>query len=747
MACLFLGVAVQAELQLFESWEGKTTVDNQPATGVLGGWVDTDSDGSGNLSITTGDGINLTTFVNLESNSGGDERGVAVSGVNNPIDDGEVGVLFFRFRLVEAARRCYTWFGVTPRNMTSSSSDAIGEGNENNAFWVMSAGFLCYRDATSGAISIRTIAADGVGTEITTLNAGTTWYDCWFDVDNGADTFDLYIEPSKNPGGLPPDRPTSDPLLDDAPFHYTPDLGGLYGVLMHTPDDDGTDPRPWSDRSLRSYMDDIYWDGSQGLVSLTANKPDPANDATNVAIEKVLSWMAPDSPAIGIIQGYDVYIDPNMTKIANRDPSTLKSAAQAGTSYDPISNLAFDKTYYWCVDTTVLFTPEIDPNQIPVVEAGKVWNFRTETPAPKIIQSPASALVDSGQPASFTVLADSPSPPETYQWYSSTDQANNTSADDIQIDGATSTTFTIPGVAIADEKYYYCTVSNIYNSVNYKVSSDAAALGIKRNVAYWTLDGLVGGQYPDSSGEGHHADPNGTPVFVAGVNPALTNNSVQIDASSGWANAGTWNPSQYSGQLTISLWVKWGGQPTAPVYQGLIGKRNVYASNMMWQLEIGNNAASILTFKSNINGVTSPILPVGEWEQVVVTYDGTTATIYRNGTYANSGPVTLNDGVAANLMIGAVGHDPTPIPPVTTSVMNGLLDDIKIYNYALDPVTIAYSFTDIDPLGRTACANPNDPVLVKYDLDGNCEVGLSDLADLANHWLTGQLVPDVVDRP
>ncbi|MBN2513049.1 MAG: immunoglobulin domain-containing protein, partial [Sedimentisphaerales bacterium] len=497
-----MSIAVQADLQLFESWEGKTTVDNQPTTGVLGGWVDTDSDGTGNVTITVGDGVNLTTFVNLESNSGGDERGVAVSGVNDPIDDGEVGVLFFRFRLLEAGRRCYTWFGVTPRNMTSASSDAIGEGNENNAFWVMSAGFLCYRDATSGAISIRTIAADGVGTEITTLNAGTTWYDCWFDVDNGADTFDLYIEPSKNPGGLPPDGPTSDPLLDDAPFHYTPNLGGLYGVLMHTPDDDGSDPRPWSDRSLRSYMDDIYWDGSQGLVSLTANKPDPANNATNVEIEKVLSWMPPDSPAISIIQGYDVYMDPNQTKVINRDPSVLKSAAQPGTSYDPIPNLAFDQTYYWCVDTTVLLTPEADPNQTPVVEAGSVWSFTTRTPAPEIVEHPVNVLITAGQSATFGVLVSSPHAPETYQWYSSSDPANNTPADDVQIGGAVTNVYEIPLPTTADEKYYYCKVSNVYNGKTSTVYSNTAALGIKRKVAQWTLDNLVGGQYEDSSGEG-----------------------------------------------------------------------------------------------------------------------------------------------------------------------------------------------------------------------------------------------------
>ena len=208
-------------------------------------------------------------------------------------------------------------------------------------------------------------------------------------------------------------------------------------------------------------------------------------------------------------------------------------------------------------------------------------------------------------------------------------------------------------------------------------------------------------------------------------------------------SGGAWDPSQYSGQLTISAWVKWNGQPATPAYQGLLGKRTVFATNMMWQLEIANNAASLLTFKSNINGITGPILPVGEWAQVVITYDGTTATMYRNGTYSVSGPVTLNNGSDANLMIGAVGLDPAQTGP--TSPFNGTMDDVRIYNYALDPVTVAYSFTDIT--GGTACANPRNPKLVTYDLDGDCKIGLGDMVDWASHWLGGQLVPDVVSRP
>ena len=52
------------------------------------------------------------------------------------------------------------------------------------------------------------------------------------------------------------------------------------------------------------------------------------------------------------------------------------------------------------------------------------------------------------------------------------------------------------------------------------------------------LDALVDGKYPDSSGEGHNAQPGGTPVFVDGVNPTLTNNGVVVDLTNGWAQAG-----------------------------------------------------------------------------------------------------------------------------------------------------------------------------------------------------------------
>lgn len=762
MAVLLLSAAVHADLQLFDDFNGKTAVDNTACTGVLGGWVDTDSDGSGNITLTTGDGtLNLTTFINLESNSGGDERGVAVFGVSDPIDDGEQGVVFFRFRLLSAGRTCYHWFGVHPHNFTTAAGDAIGTGNENDVLNVMSAGFLCYRATTSGPISIRTVVAgdnNHGGTEVTTIEAGL-WYDCWFDVDNGADTFDLYIQPSPagTAGGLPPDGPTTDPLLDDAPFHSTPPNGGLYGIICHQPDDDGSDPRPWADRSLRCYLDDIYWDGSQGMVSLGASKPDPANGADHVAIAADLSWQAPTSPDVFELLGYTVYMDPNVVMVTSRHPDALKSADQIGTTYTPASSLEFVKTYYWAVDTTITLNSDPNDPKIPVEVPGKVWSFTTTDPGPQITSDPADALVDAGQTASFTAGVSSPYYAASYKWFKTPDRVNNTPLDDDEIAGATALTLDIVTAAVADEGYYYCQASNVFpgNGQTYIAKTAPAALAIKRKVAHWTLDtaDYVGGQYLDSSGEGHHADPNAPVEPVAGQNPdgainpeGISYQGMTINPDGGWAKAGTWDPSQYSNQVTVSLWVMWNGQPVAPRYQGLMGKRSVFATDMRWQLEIGNNAASLLTFKSNQGaGASSPILPVGEWEQVVCTCDGTTGRVYRNGTFAASAPVTLTAGPTANLVIGACGLDPAT-PNAPTSILDGVLDDIQVYNYPLDALTIASVFAHTDGLGRKACLDPQDPILVAYDVDDDCEVGLGDLIDVAVNWLGGQLVPDVVEE-
>lgn len=717
---ILLTGAVRGELLPVEDFNDKAeaiTIDGKVPNGVLGGSWDTEGENSGNITTRASDG-SMTLRVTSHS-SGTLYRGGGISNLSNPIDETETGVLFFRFKAASGTSPLKDYFGM--HTMTSSSflvSSSCRASSINAGFGV---------SCESGSTTFDVITTD----DATTLMTGLTrdqWYNVWIVANNVTDTFDLYINAVSAPGGAVELPLVSDLAGEDIPFGAAT-TAGLAGAMFVKP------VQSPAIVSQNVHIDDLYWDGDAGLtlVSKAARNPVPANDEIQVPLDQILSWDAPDDPNVAEVLGYDVYLDPNELNVTAGLASVQRSSNQTARSYDPAGLLSFDQQLFWRVDARVRLD---DPNQTLMAVPSKVWTFTCETSLPVITQQPADTVVAGGGTVMFVVTADSYFKP-AYQWYKSIDGAANTPADDTLIAGATATTLTLWNVSEADEGFYFCRVSN--PSVAY---SDVAALGIKRELAHWTLDELTGGQYADSSGNGHHADPNGSAAFIDGANPTATGNAAVIDMTNGWADAGTWNPSEYTGQLTLSLWVKWAGQWETPNYQGLIGKRNTYTDDgMMWQLEIGNGSPYNLTFKRHATGTqavaTTGPLAVGEWEQVVVTYDGSTAVVYRNGQSAASAEMPLSDGTAATLMIGAVGLDLTTGSAI--SPMNGLLDDIRIYNYALDPVTIAYSYTDIK--GGTICTDPANPVLQTFDHNDNCRIDVGDLVEMADHWLYNQLVP------
>lgn len=718
--CIFLvllaGATVQADLQLVENFTGRTeavTIDSLAGNGVLGGTWDTEGEASGNITTRMSDG-SMTLRVTSHS-SGTLIRGAGIAGLSNTIDDTETGVLFFRFKAASGTRPLQEYLGMHTYTASSFLTGTTCRVSSVNA------GFGLSCAASSETFDI--VTTDNA----TVLMAGLArnqWYNAWIVADNATDTFDLYVNAAAAPGGDAELPLESDKIGASLPFGTattSPLAGAIYAKALLTP----------AAQTGDVFLDDLYWDGDEGLVLTTkkARNPVPAHRATEVALDQVLSWEAPNDPNVVQIFGYDVYADANQADVTHGAAAVRISADQTDTFIVPTGILQLDTQYYWRVDAKVKLN---DPNQTELTAPGTVWTFTCKSSIPIITQQPVRAVVAAGVPAAFTVVADSVTP-LSYQWYKSSDAANDTPADDVLMSGATGATLTLTSVSAADEGFYYCRVKNAT-----AVYSNAAGLGVKRPMAHWTLDGLVNGQYEDSSGQGHHADPNGTPVFEPRVLPATTVNGAAIDASNGWAAAGTWDPSQYSGELTVAVWAKWAGQPATPVYQGLIGKRNTWlVSDMMWQLEIANSATGILAFKNTSYAVNTPVLPIGEWEQVIVSFNGTAATVYRNGVAAASGTFAFNTGTGAALMLGAVGQDPSLTVP--TAPFHGVLDDIRIYNYAMDAVAAAYLYADTS--GESVCMSPNNAVLSAYDFDKNCKVDIGDLVDLASHWLYDQLVP------
>jgi hypothetical protein len=190
-------------------------------------------------------------------------------------------------------------------------------------------------------------------------------------------------------------------------------------------------------------------------------------------------------------------------------------------------------------------------------------------------------------------------------------------------------------------------------------------------VAHYAMEDNV----DDSSGNSHNGVIVGDPVFVSG--PAGKGKAIQFNGAVGqFIDLGTFNPSEKTGTLSVALWANWKG--ATGQYQGLMAKRNYWAADqMMWQIE-ANNAAGAMTFArtDSYPGSGNPILPVGEWAHVAVTFDKTTARFYVNGAKTGEGAFSFGSNKEAAVHIGCCddnGGNP----------FNGAIDEARLYDVVL----------------------------------------------------------------
>jgi len=210
-------------------------------------------------------------------------------------------------------------------------------------------------------------------------------------------------------------------------------------------------------------------------------------------------------------------------------------------------------------------------------------------------------------------------------------------------------------------------------------------------VAHWKLDETQGATAFDSTGA-HNGTLHGDPTWLP--TGGKVGGALSFDGADDRVNCGTFNPSEATGKLSLCLWAKWNGQPTS--WQGLIAKRNGWSpTDVMWSLEADINTGKLAFFhytSGRIGG--DPVLPIGEWTHVAVSFDGTTATMYIDGAPTGSGPFSLPSATQATVVFGAS-------TPEGYNAFNGALDDIQLYDRALSPAQIQIVMT-----GATAPADP-----------------------------------------
>ncbi len=200
-------------------------------------------------------------------------------------------------------------------------------------------------------------------------------------------------------------------------------------------------------------------------------------------------------------------------------------------------------------------------------------------------------------------------------------------------------------------------------------------------VARYPMNEGEGSKLVDASGNGHNGAIYGDEIHWI---ESLPGYGQALEFPGTWhqyVDAGNWDPSQGTGQLTVAFWMKWNGPNGA--YQGIVAKRSGRDdAGICWQIMVDLNNYNVTLSRYNVTtqlGVCVPL--VNQWQHVAYTFDGTTATRYVDGGPVLSDVFSLSPAANTQVVIGALargGNQP----------FNGALDDVRLYNRALTPAEV-----------------------------------------------------------
>jgi hypothetical protein len=422
------------------------------------------------------------------------------------------------------------------------------------------------------------------------------------------------------------------------------------------------------------------------------SSPQPVNGAERVEIDlQRLNWKQPecvDDPE------YNVYFgsDPNSQlwrQVVDHDTKTLWNIDE--------TPLEYDTTYYWRVDV-------IEPNETgEIIYPGRAWRFTTLLLKPVFLTQPKSITVDPNSDVQFTVDVFNSNDREWY--YSETPDGEGTLIPDVN-----SLTLDVPNVELADEGYYYCKAWNDdLNQINTSYS-DRARLLIERPMAHWKFEDNLDDE----------VDPlnNGVPVGPVGYVAGIDGQAVLIDDPD---YIQTTNDLGELTEFTISMWIK----PDA-----LSGEQTLLTATGSTDRGTLRLRLSEDEFIAEVIGgalLGGAQLTPAEWNHCVFIYDTSTRW---SGLYLNGSPVNTASTFAAPLL-----------PPLSIGSndglenYNGLIDDLRIYDYRISDLEVASLYTDFMPEKDVCLGNP------AYDLSANCRVDLEDMALILSEWLKCHIVP------
>ncbi|PIZ98962.1 MAG: hypothetical protein COX77_02915, partial [Candidatus Komeilibacteria bacterium CG_4_10_14_0_2_um_filter_37_10] len=216
-------------------------------------------------------------------------------------------------------------------------------------------------------------------------------------------------------------------------------------------------------------------------------------------------------------------------------------------------------------------------------------------------------------------------------------------------------------------------------------------------VAHWRLDDNTGTSAVDFSGNGSTGTLTNGPTWTVGkIGPA-----VKFDGDNDFISIGDTLGTLTEG--TVSLWFK--RHTSKPTYQMMFTDGGS-------QLEICYNTDTLYFYVNNVRVATSSANSTN-WNHVEGTFSetGNFQRLYLNGALVNSSTYP-GDATAAVRYLGSRN---------ATFPFDGVIDEVKVYNYARTTAQVAYDYNRGEPIGYWALDDGSG--VATRDFSGNGSSG------------------------
>lgn len=432
----------------------------------------------------------------------------------------------------------------------------------------------------------------------------------------------------------------------------------------------------------------------------------PELDATLVSVNTSYDW---DSPYDYDASKYDLYVravDPNFA-----DGALIEQTGLTDSEHTSQITLEHETQYFWRVDS---YDGETKYE-------GKVWSFTTLPADPIVTTEPQSVTIPEDTTLGLTFEALNG---VTYAWYLDTEpqevDTNDPGFVDVGTPVSSAKDLSIDNFNEQQEGYYYCKITN-----NADVSRRTAYARVltQRLIANWDFEDTLIDNV--SAKAGVYSDPNEAndapvPVFVEGG--IEETKAFSFDDNPFFVKVQDTEYFNFTSQgYSVAAWVK---ADVITEWTTCVSKGGTY-----W-IDVADDARLL-------GGVTEylvsdvVITEDDNWHYFVMTFDPETDVVT---CYA--------DGVSIGTMENAENFSQDPVlfgaaEATGRGAYQGLLDDVSIWTYPLDKVTVADMYTTVS--GTSVCVDKEN---LDYDFNNDCEVNLEDFATFAGQWLNCNIYPN-----